>query len=43
MITLAVSDLSKAINFYEQGLGFPRMESPPEIAFFTLNGTWLSL
>ncbi|MET0071635.1 MAG: VOC family protein [Candidatus Thiodiazotropha sp.] len=43
MISLAVNDLSKAINFYEQGLGFPRMESPPEIAFFTLNGTWLSL
>lgn len=43
MITLAVNDLPKAINFYENGLGFPRMDSPPEIAFFTLNGTWLSL
>jgi len=43
MITLAVNDLSKAIHFYERGLGFPRMDSPPEIAFFTLNGTWLSL
>ena len=43
MITLAVRDLSVAIAFYEQGLGFPRMDSPPEVAFFTLNGTWLGL
>lgn len=43
MITLGVRDLATAINFYETGLGFPRMEAPPEIAFFTLNGTWLGL
>jgi len=43
MITLGVRDLARAIRFYEQGLGFPRMESPPEVAFFTLNGTWLGL
>jgi uncharacterized glyoxalase superfamily protein PhnB len=43
MITLGVRDLAVAIEFYEQGLGFPRMESPPEVAFFTLNGTWLGL
>ena len=43
MITLGVRDLAKSIKFYEQGLGFPRMESPPEVAFFTLNGTWLGL
>lgn len=43
MITLGVSNLSAAIEFYEKGLGFPRMESPPEVAFFTLNGTWLGL
>lgn len=43
MITLGVRDLSAAIEFYEKGLGFPRMESPPEVAFFTLNGTWLGL
>ena len=43
MITLGVQDLTKAITFYEQGLGFPKMESPPEVAFFTLNGTWLGL
>jgi len=43
MITLGVRDLARAIRFYEQGLGFPRMESPPGVAFFTLNGTWLGL
>jgi hypothetical protein len=43
MITLGVRDLAAAIEFYEDGLGFPRMESPPEVAFFTLNGTWLGL
>lgn len=43
MITLGVSNLEKSIEFYEKGLEFPRMESPPEVAFFTLNGTWLGL
>ena len=43
MISLGVRDLAAAIEFYEKGLGFPRMESPPEVASFTLNGTWLGL
>lgn len=43
MITLGVRDLARAVEFYEKGLGFPRMDSPPEVAFFTLNGTWLAL
>lgn len=43
MITLGVRDLEKAVRFYAQGLGFPRMDSPPEVAFFTLNGSWLGL
>lgn len=43
MITLGVKDLARAVSFYEQGLGLPRMASPPEVAFFTLNGTWLAL
>lgn len=43
MITLGVRDLFAAVDFYEKGLGFPRMDSPPEVAFFTLNGTWLGL
>ncbi|MCB1724858.1 MAG: VOC family protein [Chromatiaceae bacterium] len=43
MITLGVRDLAAAIDFYENGLGLPRMDSPPEVAFFTLSGTWLGL
>lgn len=43
MITLGVRDLKASVEFYENGLGFPRMASPPEVAFFTLNGTWLGL
>lgn len=43
MITLGVRDMAASVAFYEQGLGFPRMESPPEVAFFTLDGTWLGL
>jgi uncharacterized protein len=43
MITLGVRDLAVATRFYEHGLRFPRMDSPPEVAFFTLEGTWLAL
>ncbi|WP_168014131.1 VOC family protein [Halomonas salinarum] len=43
MITLGVSDLARSVRFYEQGLGLPRMDSPPEVAFFPLNGSWLGL
>ena len=43
MITLGVSDLARSVRFYEQGLGLPRMESPPSVAFFPLNGSWLGL
>ncbi|MFK5969659.1 MAG: VOC family protein [Candidatus Marithrix sp.] len=43
MITLGVKDLATSVRFYKEGLGFPQMESPPEVAFFTLNGTWLGL
>lgn len=43
MITLAVRDLTASVKFYESGLGFPKKESPPTVAFFTLNGSWLGL
>jgi uncharacterized protein len=43
MITLGVHSLPRSIAFYEDGLGLPRMESPPEVAFFTLDGCWLGL
>ena len=43
MVTLGVKDLEESVRFYRDGLGFPQMESPPGVAFFTLNGTWLGL
>lgn len=43
MITFGVRELAASIRFYEAGLGLPRMDSPPEVAFFTLNGSWLGL
>ncbi len=43
MITLGVKDLDASTHFYAHGLGFPRRDSPPEVAFFPLNGTWLAL
>lgn len=42
MITLGVRDLARATAFYA-ALGLPRMASPPDVAFFTLNGSWLAL
>ncbi len=43
MITLAVADLARAVRFYQDGLGLPRLESPPTVAFFPLHGSWLGL
>ncbi len=43
MITLGVRDLPRSVQFYEKGLGLPRLDSPPSVAFFNLNGTWLGL
>lgn len=43
MITLGVEDIEKSIEFYQKGLGFPKIDSPPTVAFFNLNGTWLGL
>jgi len=43
MITLGVKDLDASVRFYQQGLGFPKMDSPPTVAFFTLDGSWLGL
>ncbi len=43
MITLGVSNLERSIRFYRDGLGLPQMESPPSVAFFTLDGSWLGL
>jgi uncharacterized protein len=43
MITLGVSDMERAVKFYEKGLGLPRMPFEGGAAFFMLNGSWLSL
>ncbi|AZZ93152.1 VOC family protein [Hahella sp. KA22] len=44
MITLGVEDLQRSVDFYENGLGLPRMPmESANVAFFTLNGTWLGL
>ncbi len=43
MITLGVDNLKRSIDFYENGLGFPRHGDDESVAFFELNGTWLGL
>jgi catechol 2,3-dioxygenase-like lactoylglutathione lyase family enzyme len=43
MVTLGVPDLGRAIDFYQNGLGFPRHGEGDEVAFFELDGTWLGL
>lgn len=43
MITLGVSNMERSVNFYEKGLGLPRMPFEGGAAFFVLNGLWLSL
>ena len=45
LVTLGVSDVDDSIRFYRDGLGFPMDDRDPDddIAFFTLEGTWLSI
>ena len=43
MITLGVDDMARAVEFYQNGLGFPRHGEEDDMAFFKLNGTWLGL
>ncbi|KTG08302.1 glyoxalase [Haloprofundus marisrubri] len=45
LVTLGVDDLDESIRFYRDGLGFPMRdrEDDSDVAFFTLDGTWLSL
>ena len=38
LVTLGVSDLRRAIDFYENVLGWKKAESPDGVAFFDLNG-----
>jgi catechol 2,3-dioxygenase-like lactoylglutathione lyase family enzyme len=45
LVTLGCADLDESIRFYRDGLGFPLQDRAPDsdVAFFTLDGTWLSL
>jgi catechol 2,3-dioxygenase-like lactoylglutathione lyase family enzyme len=45
MITLGVSDISRSLAFYRDGLGFPthNYESGDDHVMFRLYGTWLGL
>jgi catechol 2,3-dioxygenase-like lactoylglutathione lyase family enzyme len=42
-VTLGVDDLDRATRFYAEGLGLPRLKSPPTVSFFELGKTWLAL
>jgi catechol 2,3-dioxygenase-like lactoylglutathione lyase family enzyme len=44
LITLGVDNLSRAVAFYQEGLGLPRFAfDSDQVAFFALNGSWLAL
>lgn len=43
LITLGVADLPASIRFYRDGLGWPLEGDGKDVAFFKLEGTWLSL
>ena len=44
IITLGVTDLPRAVEFYRDGLGLPLYDENTEsIAFFQNRGTWLAL
>lgn len=43
LVTLGVEDLERSVRFYQDGLGLPRLATPPEVAFFELGRTWLAL
>jgi catechol 2,3-dioxygenase-like lactoylglutathione lyase family enzyme len=42
-ITLGVADLERATHFYRDVLRLPPIQTSPEISFFELGKTWLSL
>ncbi|MFC4551622.1 MULTISPECIES: VOC family protein [Halorussus] len=45
LVTLGVDDVDESVRFYRDGLKFPMRdrEEDSDVAFFTLEGTWLSL
>lgn len=45
LVTIGVDDITESIRFYRDGLDFPMRdrEADSDVAFFTLEGTWLSV
>ena len=45
LVTIGVEDITESIRFYRDGLSFPMRDREPDsdVAFFTLEGTWLSV
>lgn len=43
LVTLGVSDLARAVDFYENVIGWKKADSPDGVAFFDLNGMLFSL
>lgn len=43
IVTLGVDNLQRSIAFYQDGLGFPRMNDSEDIAFFKLEGILFGL
>lgn len=43
LITLGVADLQRAVNFYENVVGWKPEQSPPGVVFFDLNGVVFAL
>jgi catechol 2,3-dioxygenase-like lactoylglutathione lyase family enzyme len=42
-VTLGVANVQRATRFYEEGLGLPRLKTPPSVTFFEMGKTWLAL
>ncbi|MDQ3698397.1 MAG: VOC family protein [Gemmatimonadota bacterium] len=42
-VTLGVRDLERSTRFYRDVLRLPQLATPPEVSFFELGRTWLSL
>lgn len=45
LVTIGVEDVTESLRFYRDGLSFPMRdrEADSDVAFFTLEGTWLSV
>jgi uncharacterized protein len=43
LVTLGVSDLGRAVRFYENGLGWVRSSNSEGVAFFQMPGTIVAL